>query len=77
LNEDEILKETTINNLKDLLLELDEFPLLKKEFENKLNSFKILIMKSMKKIILMKKMKLMQSFSVYYIHSLKMKNRKY
>ena len=42
LNEDEILKETTINNLKDLLLELDEFPLLKKEFENKLNSFKIL-----------------------------------
>ena len=41
INEDEILKETTINNLKNLLLELDEFPLLKKEFENKLNNLNI------------------------------------
>ena len=42
LNEDEILKETTINNLRDLLLELDEFILLKNEFENILNELKIL-----------------------------------
>lgn len=42
LNEDEILKETTINNLRDILLELDEFLLLKNEFENILNELKIL-----------------------------------
>ena len=41
-NEDEILRETTINNLKDLLLELDEYPLLKNEIENKLNNLKLL-----------------------------------
>ena len=42
VNEDEILRETTINNIKDLLLNLDEFPLLKNEFENCLYSLKIL-----------------------------------
>ena len=42
INEDEILRETTINNIKDLLLNLDEFPLLKNEFENYLYSLKIL-----------------------------------
>ena len=42
VNEDEILRETTINNIKDLLLNLDEFPLLKNEFENYLYSLKIL-----------------------------------
>ena len=42
LNEDEILKETTINNLRDLLLELDKYLLLKNEFENILNELKIL-----------------------------------
>ena len=42
INEDEILRETTINNIKDLLLNLDEFPLLKNEFENCLYSLKIL-----------------------------------
>ena len=42
INEDEILKETTINNIKELLLNLDEFPLLKNEFENILNNLKIL-----------------------------------
>ena len=42
LNEDEILKETTINNLRDLLLELDKYLLLKNEFENILNEIKIL-----------------------------------
>ena len=43
LNEDEILKETTINNIKELLLDLDQFPLLKTEFENILYQLKILI----------------------------------
>ena len=42
INEDEILKETTINNIKEILLNLDEFPLLKNEFENILNNLKIL-----------------------------------
>ena len=42
INEDEILKETTINNIKELLLNLDEFPLLKNEFENILFNLKIL-----------------------------------
>ena len=42
VNEDEILRETTINNIKYLLLNLDEFPLLKNEFENYLFSLKIL-----------------------------------
>ena len=42
INEDEILRETSINNIKDLLLNLDEFPLLKNEFENCLYSLKIL-----------------------------------
>ena len=42
INEDEILKETTINNIKELLLNLDEFPLLKNEFENILYNLKIL-----------------------------------
>ena len=42
INEDEILRETTINNIKDLLLNLDEFPLLNNEFENYLYSLKIL-----------------------------------
>ena len=41
-NSIEILRETTINNIKDLLLNLDEFPLLKNEFENYLYSLKIL-----------------------------------
>ena len=42
INEDEILKETTINNIKEILLNLDEFPLLKNEFENILHNLKIL-----------------------------------
>ena len=42
INEDEILRETTINNIKDLLLELDEYPLLEKEIETKLINLKIL-----------------------------------
>ena len=42
INEDEILKETTINNIKEILLNLDEFPLLKNEFENILYNLKIL-----------------------------------
>ena len=42
VNDDEILRETTINNLKDLLLEIDESPLLINEFENILNSLKII-----------------------------------
>ena len=42
INEDEILKETTINNIKEILLNLDEFPLLKNEFENILFNLKIL-----------------------------------
>ena len=41
INEDEILKETTFNNIKDLFLELDKYILLKKEFENYLNIDKI------------------------------------
>ena len=42
INEDEILKETTINNIKEILLNLDEFSLLKNEFENILHNLKIL-----------------------------------
>ena len=42
INEDEILKETTINNIKEILLNLDEFPLLKNEFKNILHNLKIL-----------------------------------
>ena len=41
INEDEILKETAFNNIKELFLELDNFILLKKEFENILNINKI------------------------------------
>ena len=41
INEDEILKETSFNNIKELFLELDNFILLKKEFENILNINKI------------------------------------
>ena len=41
INEDEILKETTFNNIKELFLELDNYILLKKEFENILNINKI------------------------------------
>ena len=41
INEDEILKETTFNNIKDLFLELDKYILIKKEFENYLNIDKI------------------------------------
>jgi hypothetical protein len=41
INEDEILKETTFNNIKELFLELDNYILLKKEFENYLNINKI------------------------------------
>jgi len=40
INEDEILKETTFNNMKELFLELDNYILLKKEFENYLNTNK-------------------------------------
>ena len=42
LNVDEILRETTINNIRELLLEIDDYPLLISEFENKLNNLKIL-----------------------------------
>ena len=42
INEDEILRETNINNLKNLLLEIDEYPLLKREIEIKLTNLKIL-----------------------------------
>ena len=42
INEDEILKETTFNNIKELFLELDNYILLKKEFENYLNINKII-----------------------------------
>ena len=41
LNVDEILRETTINNIRELLLEIDDYPLLISEFENKLNNLKI------------------------------------
>lgn len=37
INEDEILKETAIINMKELLLELDHYSLLKKEIEKYLN----------------------------------------
>ena len=40
INEDEILKETTFNNMKELFLELDNYILLKTEFENYLNTNK-------------------------------------
>lgn len=42
LNDDEILRESTINNLKELLLEIDEFPLLKKELELVLSQLNII-----------------------------------
>ena len=42
INEDEILKETTFNNIKELFLELDNYILLKKEFENYFNINKII-----------------------------------
>ena len=38
ITDDEILREISINNIKELFLELDKYPLLKKEFENYLKN---------------------------------------